>query len=510
MSAAPSEPEKYSIDEMMDRLKGSPSENPEDGELVTRSDGSQAIRVRKRKRRSNQPHKDQTERTRRARIIQVSAALILVFVAALAVGGAVIYANSSPFREGIVGMIHQSTGAKAELKMFRMNPKTANAGNLALEWPAGHLFQSFTCRGINAEVFPTSFLGKSLNGEEVTFEEGTLSLQIPNPGEAPLATAKAESAIPIQFKRYRTSNFNIALTNQGSPILKLYKSEASLSSQTVAGLPQMRLYRGDLAVTGWPNLRMNRALVDFRGSEIDVVGLTVHHPTDDRGSLELSGTISPYKPDQVSNLVVGLDSFLVSGIAGPQLGRLISGRIDSVSSAKSNYLSFLPTANASPTLDIAFSVTPTANIELQGFPFLIGIARLLDEDDWFEKPFFDSDATGVIHREKGVISFRDLNFVSKGRMAIQGEIAMTPNMELSGNLQVGVPDAMIPKTSRLKSMVGPPKDGFRWIALKIGGSAVSPTDNFKDLYTEAAAVKEPSPAPADTEGSTFEELTRPR
>jgi hypothetical protein len=255
---------------------------------------------------------------------------------------------------------------------------------------------------------------------------------------------------------------------------------------------------------------MNRALIEFRGNEIDLVSLRVLHPTDETGSLELSGTISPYKPDQASSLTVSLDSFLVAGIAGPNLGRIISGRIDSVSATKSNYLSFQPNENSSPTLDIAFSVTPTSNIELQGFPFLIGIAQLLDDDEWFEKPVFETDASGVIHREKGVLSFRDLNFMSKGRMAIQGDLVMAADQSLSGDLRVGLPETMIPKNSRLKSMVGPAKDGFRWIALKIGGSAVSPRDNFKDLYTEAGVAKEPAPAPAGTEGSTFEELTRPR
>ena len=84
MSAAPDEPEKYSIDEMMDRLKSPASESAEEGELVTRADGSQALRVRKRKRRSSQPHKEVNSRSRRARIVQVSAALVLVFAAALA------------------------------------------------------------------------------------------------------------------------------------------------------------------------------------------------------------------------------------------------------------------------------------------------------------------------------------------------------------------------------------------------------------------------------------------
>ena len=135
MSAAPSEPEKYSIDEMMERLKTSPPENPENGELVTRPDGSQAIRVRKRKRRTSQPHKEEASRNRRAKIFQVAAALILVFVAALIIGAGIIYANSAPFRESLVRKIAAGSGASVELQQFRMNPQTANAGGLVLDWP---------------------------------------------------------------------------------------------------------------------------------------------------------------------------------------------------------------------------------------------------------------------------------------------------------------------------------------------------------------------------------------
>jgi hypothetical protein len=95
-------PEKYSIDEMMDRLKQSSAENPDNGELVTRADGTQAVRVRKRKRRSKQPHKQDAQRTRRARVIQIAAAFVLVILAALTAGIGIIYANSSPFRNSLV------------------------------------------------------------------------------------------------------------------------------------------------------------------------------------------------------------------------------------------------------------------------------------------------------------------------------------------------------------------------------------------------------------------------
>lgn len=510
MSGVPGEPEKYSIDEMMNRLKEGGSENPEDGELVTRSDGSQAIRVRKRKRRSTQPHKEQVVRTRRVRIYQVSAALLLLFIAGLALSGALVYANSRPFRENLLRMISESTGATADLYQFRMNPRAANANHLNLNWPPGQLLESLTTQGIAAEVSPTSFFGKSFTGEEITVAETILTLQIPKPQSALQPTASASISPLIEFNRYRTAAFNLTLGPPEKPLLRLYKSEASLTSNSSAGLPQVRLYRGDLAINGWPNLRVNRALLEFRSQEIDLIGLRLLHPTDDRGALEFSGTFSPSKTDQLSNLSVKLDSFLVDGITGPQLGRLISGRIDSVSITKSNFFSFQPTESSTPTLDITFGVAPASTIQMQAFPFLFAISQLLDEDEWFEKPVFESDATGTLHREKGILSFRNLNFVSKGRISIQGDLSMAADQSLSGTFRVGLAENMIPKTSPLRSMVGPPKDGFRWIELKIGGSATSPTDNFRSLFDEAGATKAPDTSDTETSGSSFEELTRPK
>lgn len=512
MSAAPSEPEKYSIDEMMDRLKNVSSENPEDGELVTRPDGSQAIRVRKRKRRSTQPHKEQAQQTRRARIVQVSAALVLVFLAALTIGGAIIYANSGPFREDLVRKIALASGASIELEQFRMNPKTANAEKLTLEWPDGNVLKSLSLRGITAEISPSSFLGKSMNGEEITAADGTLVLQIPKPGQAPRRSAEQAGTLPVQFNRYHIPRFDLTLGEPAAAAIKLSKSEGSLYPSGINGRVQLRLNQGDLSVTGWPKLRLDRALIEFRGDETDIIGLRVFHETDTRGVFELSGTVSPYKPDHLSTLAVQLAAFELSGVTGPSLGRLFSGRIDSLPVATSNYLSFLPSANPTPTLDIAFRTTPASSIELQGFPFLFALAQTLD-DEWFEHPVFAADAGGVLHREAGAVTLRNLNFESKGRMALRGGISMAPDQSLSGSLEVGIAEAMIAtaKSPRLKSMfAGLPKEGYRWITLKIGGPAAAPTDNFKDLFSAAAAAHRDQPAPAENEGSTFEELTRPK
>jgi hypothetical protein len=511
MPASPSEPEKYSIDEMMDRLKSSPPPNPEDGELVIRPDGTQAIRVKRRKRRTSQPVKKEKQAMRRVRIFQVTAAMILVFLAALAIGGAVIYANSSPFRERLVSQIEKASGASVELQQFRMNPKTANAGSLTLTWPAGNVLERITMRGLNAEVFPASFLGNAMTGEEISVADGTLLLRFPQSGEPRRSFPYPGDTLPIRFNRYRIPSFNLTLGTPSAPVIRLTKSEASLNPETVNGRSQLSLYRGDIAIAGWPKLRLDRALVEFRGNETNIVGLRVFHETDNRGSFELSGPVYPYEADRLSSLELALDSFEISGITGTALGRLFAGRIDSVPVANSNFLAFQPNEGSTPALEIAFQLSPSSRIEIRGFPFLRSLALAID-DPWFLEPVFESDATGILHREKGAVAMRNLNFENKGRMACRGEITMAANQQLSGSLQIGIAEAMIgaSKNPRLKTLFGPAQEGFRWLTLKIAGPASAPTDNFKDLFAATPTATTPEAVPGEDPGSTFEELTRPK
>ncbi len=510
MPAAPSEPEKYSIDEMMDRLTASPSEDPSNGELVTRSDGSQAIRVRKRKRRSTQPHKERAVRDRRVRIVQVSAALLLVLVAALVIGAGIIFANSKPFREGLVTKIAQTSGATPDLEMFRMNPQTSNSESLILTWPSGNVLDSLKLRGLEAEISPASFLGKSFSGEEVKITEASLAIRLPQPGVEKRALPEVSGPSTLRFNSYRTANFNLDLAGQNSSVLKLTRSEASFSSDAVTGKNQLRLFRGDLAIPGWPKFRLDRAFIEFRGLETEIIRMGLRDESDNSGSLNLAGTLLPYQPDRLSNLAVSLDAFPLAGLVGPTFGNLISGRIDSDPSAKSNFLSFKASHDFAPVLEIAFSVSPSSGIEIRRFPFLVSLAQLLDEDAWYEKPLFDSDATGVIRHQNGTVSLRDLKLQSKGRMTLLGDLTMTSNQALSGNLRVGLPESMIPKSSVLRNMLSPAEDGFRWISLKISGTSAAPADNFQDLISRSGQAAQDSPAPTGDSGSSFEELTRPQ
>ena len=507
--SAPSEPEKYSIDEMMDRLKSRPAEDPMDnGELVTRADGSQAIRVRKRKRRSHQPHKEELRATRRARMIQVSGALILLLLAAICAGAAIVFTNSAPYREALVKKIRANSGAEVDLRQFRVNPTSANANGLTLSWPEGNVLRNLTLRGVIAGIAPSSFLGKSLTGEEITASEGTLILHQPEPGK-PLRHAPATSeALAIRFERYASPKFHILFGDPSAPQVRLMNAEASFQPVNASDRAQLLLNRGEISIQGWPKLRMDRSHLEFRDNEVDVVGMRLRHETDTHGTFELSGTVSPYATNRASTLAVQLDAFPTSGIVGPDLGRLFSGRINTFSTAKSNFLSLAPGPDAASALVITFQKSLTFPFEINGFPFLLGLARTLD-DSWFEHPSFEDEVSGELRRSGGSVSLDNLNLENKDRLALRGNLSMSPDRRLSGNLEVGIAEAMIKASGnrRLNSMFGPAKQGFRWLTLKISGSAVSPTDNFIELLDAAAAPETKATA---EEIPSFEELTRPK
>jgi hypothetical protein len=481
----PSEPEKYSIDEMMDRLKRPAESTVEDGELVTRADGSQAIRVRKKKRRSHQPHKEERRQQMRARMLQVSGVLILLLLALFGAGVAIVYANSAPFREDLARKIALSSGAEVELRQFRMNPSTANASELILTWPQGNALGNLSLRGLKASISPISFLGKTMIGEEASAAEGTLTLNIPQPDQALRAVPPPSGTEPIRFDQYVIAKFHALAGDPASPRIRLRNSEATLVPLDSAAPPQLRLTRGEILANGWPKLRMDRSHIEFRGREVDIVSMRLKHETDARGAFELSGTVTPFEADSVSTLSVQLEAFLVSGIVGPELGRLFAGRIDSISTANPNALVLTTGADPGASLSVAFQSALAHPIEPAGFPFLFGLAQTL-RDEWFERPVLDGENRGIIRRENGTLHIGNLHLENKDRMAIRGEITMTPDKKLSGKLDIGVSVGMI-KTSenkRLDSLFGPPSGGFRWLTLTIGGTAAAPTDNFQTLYKE--------------------------
>jgi len=521
MPPAPCEPEKYSIDEMMERLKGQPSDDPTTaGELVTRADGTQALRVRKRKRRTEQPKRDESKRFKRVRMIQVACGLVLVLLAGLAIAGAYVYANTAPYRKAITDAIANSTGASVEFKQFRVSPASANAEAIEFEWPEGGVVKALRLTGVSARISPLSLFGTRLYGEEVSARDGSVLLQVPAADAPAAATPQHAATIPVQFNRIAVPRFNILIGDPLQPVFKILATEAALRMDETNH--QLRLYHGSLQISGWPSFKIDRAAMEFHDAETDLILLRITDSQPKHGTLDLAGSIQSMATPAPSTLSVKLDNFDLGELLGADFGEMINAKIDTRPETGTNSLTFVSGALASAELKVAFKSTLSTKVNLKGFPFLQALVRALN-DKWYENPIFADNAVGVIHRSNAGIEIREFSVEKKPRMAIKANLAVATDKSLSGTMEVGIPEsvAKLAPNSKIRAMLSPAREGYRWLNLTLGGTLAHPDDNFTALYvaakdTEEEAAEEPAAdsdkaaAPDADPQKGFEHLTRPK
>ena len=134
-------------------------------------------------------------------MFQLAASLILVALFVLGSGLALVYANSGFFRKGLMEKITAATGSKVKLEQFRMNPRSANAALIELEWPQSELLKKILARGLVATVSPQSFLGGRMTGDEVVAQQAIVWLGAPDQEAAPKIGTKDIPTSQIQFAR---------------------------------------------------------------------------------------------------------------------------------------------------------------------------------------------------------------------------------------------------------------------------------------------------------------------
>jgi len=434
---------------------------------------------------------------------------VSVLLVGLLVAGTYVYANTASYRKTITQAIAHCVGAKVEFKGFRVSPASANAESITLAYPEGNVVNSVVLHGVFAKLSLWSLLRTSIYGDEVSVHDATLVLQAPLPDRPVLVTADPTSTIPVEFERIIIPKFDVIAGDAAQPTFKINSTEASLRFNKAGNEKALHLYRGKLQLAAWPPFDIDRAVLEFNGAEIEVSGLRLTDSQPKRGTLELAGTIRPFVTETPSVLSVKFQNFNLGALLGQDFSELISAKIDNraASHANSNCLSFTPGSSASVVLDVAFKSSLASSVNIKGFPFLFSLVRLLN-DKWYEDPFFVEESTGVVHRKNSVIELRELNLESKSRMAIKGNIITAADKSLSGTLELS-------QNSKIDAMLGPPRDGFRWLNLELDGTLAHPSDNFARLYAaakEAAAATEPPATvhPEPDPAKAFDDLTRPK
>lgn len=510
------EPDKYTIDDMMDRLKNRGSSDGE-GELVTRRDGSQAVRMKKRKRRTDQAVNKETKRNQRVQFIQIAGFVVIVVLLFFVAGIAILYANSTGFREGLAAKAKSASGAETAFTQFRMNPANANANSLRMEWPAGNVFSTLEVSSVVAKIAPRSFLGKVFAGEEIVAAKGDLVLQVPVAEEKVRYGSPDGEVLPVNFNRYSVPGLDIHFGKQGSSTGMLEKTEASFFPSAVSGHGEIRLNGGLLKVADWPVMGLDRSYAKMRGAELHVESMRFHIPETadqrvrDKGSLDFSGTLRPLEPAAVHTLSAKVESFRLSYLLGEDLGRFFLGRVDTRETPESNFLKFTPGDGKAGMLELTLDRSLDSRIDVSGFVFLRSLSRALQER-WYELPTFESEGGLVLRREGGGVGIQEINLEQRGRMALRGSIENGEGGSVSGEIRVGIPDTTLLASGneRLMSMFGPVREGYRWIDVKIGGTSAVPSDDFLDKYDQAVVTEGGVPDDSGAGGTdvpdSFEDL----
>jgi hypothetical protein len=504
------EPEKYSIHEMMDRLKQPNDPEPENGVLVTREDGTQAIRVRKRKRRSHQPTKEKAKRHKRIRAVQITAGLSLGVLALLGAGGMLVYANTSAYRTRLLTELHKITGATTEVAQIRVTPTGSTASTLDAAWPESFALKTLALKQVEVDLHAKSFLGSGWSGEEVLAHTAQLQIDTPVGISSPLSATTEEPF--FKFQRIRSPKASILIGDSTQPAVAVRDSEISFYPANTGGRAELRLNRGTVSFgKDFPVFAVDRSLLIFNGSQVDLVALRLNAPDHPKSTLQLSGSISVTGESRPATIDVKFAAFPLEQLASRELGRFLKGAAESREATTANFLTFVPGQADSYRFAASWQGGENEPITMTDLPCYSELARLIG-DSWFMAPVFDGPCSGVLRSEKNSVRFDELDLHAKSRLRVTGSIALGKDKALSGRLRLGLPPSFVlaDETRRLDQLLSLEAEGFRWVDVEISGTAVKPMDDFKQKLTDSLAQPQKHKEAAPQAESRFEELTRPR
>jgi hypothetical protein len=500
------EPEKYTLEEMMERLK---ERGHEEGELVTRADGTVAIKVKKRKRRSKQPHKEQEKRNQRLRILQIGIVFFLITAAIATATGMLFYYNSNAFRESTLQKIATWTGADVELAEFTVTPNTAKCATANFTWPEGNYLSQLQVMHPSAHLDISSFLGNKWGGTTVVGKTGKLYFSAADPAAPKRSSpASSDTAFPFGFTNYRCEKLDII--GQGAdrlPWVTIEGTEASLIKTTRG--TQTRFIGGLVKMNGFQPMLIDRGSIYFELGQMRVENLRFK-PTAGTGTLEIQNSIELYSPES-SKMELLLSEFPLEILLGNELEVIFSGHVDTPSNALNRLFSVKPGDLKSLKLQVGFRGSERDPLTIRNLPFLNELSRELQNPEYARQYDFSDRVEGELLRSDGETRVQGLRLEKKGAFCILGEV-FVKNGALGGTLQVGLPVSLLLDEQlhgALKQVFVRQEDGYVWCEVQLSGLPGQPQDTFAAQLQQAIARRpaaQPSPQTSERELSIEKEL----
>lgn len=485
------DPESYSVEEMMQRLKGRQAVEIE--QLVIRADGTRMIKKRHRKRRSAQSKAPRSSQSMRF----MKVAIILALTVSILLGGfgLLAYHNSSVFIAKTEAKVGSLSGAGVKITGFGFSPVRAQARAVELKWPDAGFLRSGRFDHITAKVHPLGFVGGGWRGEDLIAREGRIFFGAPQGAMAPVA--KDDKG--YGFMRYRCANFTAEMGGDPASRLLIAGAEATFYLRKDAN--QLRLTGGLLSAPGWGRVALGRSHFWLKNDEL-TVALQGRNELDGKGEISISGKVNPFS--RAAGLNVNAVGFPLVGLVGANFGQLIDGRVDSDAMATFNPADF-------SSLEVAanFAVSAPEVVRMSRLPIFAQLEREFNNAA-FASPVFQS-AQGLISRSAVETRLSGLRFENRNVLIITGSMAMDAAGNLTGSLEIGVGErlAVLITSPELGAGLSLRRDGYHWGSITLGGTAAAPTTRFTTVA--AAPSTPPRPAAESAEEMLereFNQLTR--
>ena len=480
-----SEQRSYSVDEMMEQLKKGKREKSrnEDAELVTRSDGSRVMRVRKRKRRRNQSSAGVRRLSRRYRLIFSIGIVVLLVGCGVALLLVMARYNSKGYRESVEQSLSRSTGAHVGLAELSVNPIKSGVKEVQFTWPAGGLPKVLRFVELDTRLKPASFLSSRLQGREVRAESGTLAISPPTNAIPPLVASGDQL---LDFESYTCSQFELTYgTETEEPVMRLRGSELTARPLKSGDGLRFAVSGGFVRFGDWSELKVNHGYGEWQGGAFNL--LSLYTRSGDSGEAIFKG-VQPISRDGASVFDVQLIQFPLEELLGLEsMGELFRGVVDGPSGSL--------TFDASDVRSGQLRVDLTGSgISIEGFRFLGGLASILRKEHYTRPEGGLIKATLNWNGEQ--MTIEDLEYEVRSHLMVTGSIVVR-KQELSGRLQLGVPESLMMKslTEPRYSSFSAPRKGYCWTDIELGGTVEQPNDNFLRKLEAAPAKPIPPTVP---------------
>ena len=504
------EPEKYTIDEMLERLRRKEaSGGPEDGEWVTRPDGSQVLKVRRRRRRSKQPQKDLERKQRRRKLWTVSAVSGLVFVLALGFVGWLIFLNSTAYQQSVIEKLGRWTGSQLDFHQFRATPVSVGAARVEAVWPEESPAARLVLQNLQGALSLESHLTGQWKGEAIRAATGELTLR---PGiPTPIGT-DFEGAAPLQLP-VRSANFTVRFGNGERPAAIVTGADATfVVPDPKFPASNLVLQDGRFRLEPWGLFKVRFASVRTAPDGVRVGNIQLVPETSPEAEIRLVGEDLPAigMTGGVSELRVNLKDVPAEILFDEGLGKILDGRFETPEAeAAASLLLVDVTDPASARLVLPFQASLSANVSLLKLNVFPELAAAVD-DPRLSRPKFQTEARGYLRREATQVRLEGLDLVSEGLLKVRGHM-IDKEGGLAGSLEIGLPEHSVNAiiSGPLKDLFSASEGGYQWITVNLSGTVKEPKDDFAEQLRGGIRRTSPTSGGTNSLEREFFELTAP-